>query len=309
MAVARMEQGYVRRYSPAIARGAPVERPAFLSARVLIVGVVAAGALLQHTLVSVPLEPQPVRPSIVSALIVPAAPVAPASHAAKASAPASGGAGRRAAVAASHHVAAADHATSAVAVIARATTRALVPPSSTVVLPPVGDFGDAHRVAMAANSGGAIMHVPSVSVGAIRAALRAAGSPVLDAAYADHKDAAEYIWDSGRVLGVDPAVVMAFFRHESVFGTRGMARETLSVGNIRPLPGPPQVNGYRLYASWQQGIDDCYRLLRSYARNGAATVPQAVPIWAPPTDNNDDSAYISSVLGAMSALYDASVKL
>jgi len=318
MAVARMEQGYVRRYSPTVARGAPVERPAFLSARALIVGVVAAGALLQHTLVSVPLEPQPVRPSVVSALAAPAAPAplgapqaptARTAHAAKVAAPASAGASHQAPAPAWRLAVAADHTTGAAAGIARATTRALVPPSSAVVLPPVGAFGDAHRLAMAANSVGAIMHVPSVSVAVIRSALRAARSPVLDAAYADHKDAAEYIWDSGRVLGVDPAVVMAFFRHESVFGTRGMARETLSVGNIRPLPGQPQVNGYRLYASWQAGIDDCYRLLRSYARNGATTVPQAVPVWAPPTDNNDDSAYIASVLGAMGALYDASVKL
>ena len=152
------------------------------------------------------------------------------------------------------------------------------------------------------------MHVPSVSVSAIRAALWAAGSPATRARYADHKDAAEYIWDSGRILGVDPAVVMAIFRHESVYGTSGMARLTRSVGNIRPLDGQPQLDGYRLYRSWQEGIDDCFRLLRSYARHGATTIPQAIPVWAPPSDNNDDSAYISGVLDTMGSLYMASVR-
>lgn len=152
------------------------------------------------------------------------------------------------------------------------------------------------------------MHVPSVSVAAIRSALAAAGSPALGASYADGKDAAEYIWDAGRVLGVDPAVVMAIFHHESVFGTQGMARLTNSVGNIRPLAGQPSLDGYRLYRSWQEGVDDCYRLLRSYAQHGAATVPQAIPVWAPPSDNNDDSAYISSVLSTMGSLYSASAK-
>ena len=176
------------------------------------------------------------------------------------------------------------------------------------MMPPVGTAGDALRVALAPNPQGAIMHVPSVSVAAIRATLRQAGSPALDAAYADDKDVAEYIWDAGRVLGVDPAVVMALFWHESKFGTRGVARLTNSVGNIRPLAGQPALGGYRLYHSWEQGIDDCYRLLLSYARHGAATVPLAIPVWAPPTDHNDVHAYIASVLGTMGTLYAQSTR-
>jgi len=310
MAVARIEQGYARRYSPPVARHIPLQRPAFPARRAIVVGLVAAGAILQHAIVSLPLEPQPVRPvvsSLVGAPLSAATPAAPA----PAPAPAVAAANTRDVIARPATGGAARHATVAVATGTTAALEKLVPrPASGsatgVALPPVGAFGDAHRVAMAANPEGAIMHAPSVSVAAIRAALRTAGSPVLDATYADHKDAAEYIWDSGRVVGVDPAVVMGMFHHESLFGTRGMARQTLSVGNIRPLAGQPQINGYRLYASWQQGIDDCYRLLRSYVRNGVATVSQAIPVWAPPSDNNDDSAYIASVLGAMGALNAAS---
>ncbi len=305
MAVARIDQGYARRYTPPVARHAPLERVAFPIRRALVLGLVVAGAVLQHTIVSTPLEPQPVRPALSAPAVAPA-PLSPASPSAPGASgsgsvhPTAGGVARRAAVVTT---------TGAAVVLRKLEQRPTAPRATGVVLPPVGAFGDAHRGAMAANPEGAIMHVPSVSVAAIHSALQAAGSPVLDAAYADHKDAAEYIWDSGRVLGVDPAVVMAMFHHESVFGTQGMARQTLSIGNIRPLAGQPQLNGYRLYSSWQQGIDDCYRLLRSYAHNGAATVPQAIPVWAPPTDNNDDSAYIASVLNTMGALYDASAKL
>jgi len=305
MAIARIEPAYARRYTPPVARRTALARPrpVVFSGRALVLGLVAAGALLQHTLVSIPLEPQPVRPGFLSPSAALAAP-----------APRPTGTPTRAIAAAPKtSTIKAITALHLPAVLPNAGSRAALPapvqaPKLSVVLPPVGVFGDAHRVALAANLDGALMHAPSVSVAAIRAALQAAGSPALDAAYADHKDAAEYIWDSGRVLGVDPAVVMAIFQHESAFGTRGMARDTRSVGNIRPLPGQPQLNGYRLYASWQQGIDDCYRLLRSYAANGASTIPQAIPVWAPPSDNNDDSAYIASVLDTMSALYAASAK-
>jgi len=306
MAIARIEPAYARRYTPPVARRAGLERQrsTIFSGRALVLGLVAVGALLQHALVSMPLEPQPIRPGF---LAPSAALAAPAPRPAQAPLRAIAAASKPSTIKAAT-------APRLPAVLPRAGSRPALPapvqtPKLSVVLPPVGVFGDAHRVALAANLDGALMHAPSVSVAAIRAALQAAGSPALDAAYADHKDAAEYIWDSGRVLGVDPAVVMAIFQQESAFGTRGMARDTRSVGNIRPLPGQPQLNGYRLYASWQQGIDDCYRLLRSYAANGAGTIPQAIPVWAPPSDNNDDSAYIASVLDTMSALYAASAKL
>jgi hypothetical protein len=189
-----------------------------------------------------------------------------------------------------------------------AIARLARPTHTSRLLPPVGAAGDALRMALAPNPQGAIRHVPSVSVAAIRSALEAARSPALNASYADGKDVAEYIWDAGRVLNVDPAVVMAVFWHESKFGTRGMARLTNSVGNIRPLPGQPALDGYRLYRSWEEGIDDCYRLLLSYARHGAATIPVAIPVWAPPADHNDDGAYIASVLGTMGTLYAQSAR-
>jgi len=314
MAVAHLDHEHVRRLRPvAVAPRVRIVHPAppaprpRVSRRALALAAVLAGGMLQHALVTTPLEPQP------ASLAVPAFSAAPDTAPATHGIASPSGRARHVAVflparpARLAHAAHADH-------DAHPPARVVAHPSAPARsglsprLPPVGATGDGARMAVAPNLGGDIMHAPSVSVAAIRAALAAAGSPTLGATYADHKDAAEYIWDSGRVLGVDPAVLMAIFHHESVFGTQGMARQTLSIGNIRPLAGQAQVNGYRLYGSWQEGIDDCYRLLRSYAANGATTVPLAIPVWAPPTDNNDDSAYIASVLGTMGSLYSASAR-
>jgi hypothetical protein len=118
---------------------------------------------------------------------------------------------------------------------------------------------------------------------------------------------AEYIWHAGKALGVDPAVFMGVFWHESHFGLRGVAAGTHSPGNLRcysdPLPGSYCYPGdYEAYSSWWYGIDATYTLLRSYAHHGARTVAEAIPIWAPPSDSNNDPAYIQSVLATMAQI-------
>ena len=301
MAVARIAP-YARQYTPPALlreRGARRPRPR-LSLRTLALVTIVGGWYLQHALVSMPLEAQPAPlalPPLSGATTMVARRTVP--HFRHSVAPQrvrSAGASLPPPLA---KVAANQKSRQVLALT-------ISPRHAGIVLPPVGIIGDAARKALAPNPLGLIVHAPSVSVGAIRAALQAAGSPILQATYADHKDAAEYVWDSGRVLGVDPAVVMAIFHHESVYGTRGMAVLTHSVGNIRPLLGQPSLDGYRYYSSWEQGIDDCFRLLISYARHGAGTIPQAIPVWAPPSDNNDDGAYIASVLQTMGDLYAAS---
>jgi hypothetical protein len=147
------------------------------------------------------------------------------------------------------------------------------------------------------------MALPSVSVAVIRAELRGVNSPLLAATWADGKDAAQYIWDAGRVLHVDPAVLLALFWHESKYGTLGVARLTYSVGNIRPLAGQPELDGYRYYRTWEEGVDDAYRLLRLYARGGTADVATALPIWAPSADDNDVGAYVADVEAIMAHYY------
>ncbi len=331
------QPAYVRRYNPGIVRD-PDEARAIRDARVvsqpgrglriprraLLLGIVLGGGFLQHVLVSTPLEVAPMPLTVATSAMAAAPAVAAAPNRAAVQAVAQVGAGggttagiRTGAQAAPGASGASIHSAAVVPVaLERGTTGmtgtttahvavAIAAGRTSVLsfhLPPVGLIGDRARAALATNQDGDIMHAPSVSVTAIRDALQAAGSPLLSATFADHKDAAEYIWDEGRVLGVDPAVLMGIFQHESGLGTQGMARQTNSIGNIRPVGNQPQLAGYRLYSSWQEGIDDCYRLLRSYVRGGATTVATAIPVWAPPSDNNDDSAYISSVLDTMGSL-------
>jgi len=332
---------YVRRYNPGMVRD-PEEARAIRDARVvsrpspglrvprraLLLGIVLGGGFLQHVLVSTPLEAAPIPLTVATGAMAaaPAVAAAPATSD-RAAVPAVSrggtiagtrvGAGAAASISSApiHSVAAPvapEHSTTGTtgttSTTGTTTVRVAVPVAAaratvlSIHLPPVGLIGDRARAALAPNPGGDLMHTPSVSVTAIRDALQSAGSPLLSATFADQKDAAEYIWDEGRVLGVDPAVLMGIFQHESGLGTQGMARQTNSIGNIRPVGNQPQLAGYRLYSSWQEGIDDCYRLLRSYVRGGATTVAATIPVWAPPSDNNDDGAYISSVLDTMGSL-------
>jgi len=47
---------------------------------------------------------------------------------------------------------------------------------------------------------------------------------------------AQALYDDGIKYGLDPAYALAFFMHESSFGTAGVARVTLSLSNMRCVP-------------------------------------------------------------------------
>lgn len=149
---------------------------------------------------------------------------------------------------------------------------------------------------------------PSISIDAIKQVLTKARSPLAaDAVLHGGRTYAEYIWDKGKATGVDPAVMMAFFNEESNYGTRGVAVATHNPGNIRPFAGRRNycsVYGCYAYAvNWFQGIDDTYNLLRTYATTkGLRTAAQAVPVWAPSNDHNDDSIFIDGVRNTMRSL-------
>lgn len=71
--------------------------------------------------------------------------------------------------------------------------------------------------------------LPRISRDGFRIILEAAGSPAAPAAGA--------CYDAIAVLGMDPAVGLAFFQHESTFGTAGWATRTHNWGNLRPGSG------------------------------------------------------------------------
>lgn len=106
--------------------------------------------------------------------------------------------------------------------------------------------------------------------------------------------------------GLDPAVALAFFAHESQLGTTGItsSANTYSWGGTRAAFKPQRAvdrvlvasKPFVRYASWQDGLRDwCELILNRYVAKGLDTVEKAVPIYAPSTDNNVPSAYIASV--------------
>ena len=102
--------------------------------------------------------------------------------------------------------------------------------------------------------------------------------------------------------GIDDVYPLAFFLHESSMGNAGMAASTHSLGNIRCTPGWSCIGGYRYYATWAAGFHDWFTLITSeYLPYHLSTVATIIPVYAPSADHNDEHAYITAVLSAVSA--------
>jgi hypothetical protein len=136
------------------------------------------------------------------------------------------------------------------------------------------------------------------------------GPPTISAAFIDtvlsayHSPAAglgSVITDQGVRYGIDPVYALAFFWHESGFGTTGEARVTRSPGNERCLADRPCIDqdrgGYALMQSWADGFAHWFRLIRDLYVNAweRVTVEQIIPKYAPSSDGNDETAYIQAV--------------
>ena len=91
------------------------------------------------------------------------------------------------------------------------------------------------------------------------------------------------LYDYGVKYGIDPVYPLAFFMHESLFGTTGEARATLSLGNSRCIEDRPCIDkdrgGYAKMNSWQDGFEQWYKLIRNLyvAQWGLVTVDQIIP--------------------------------
>jgi hypothetical protein len=109
------------------------------------------------------------------------------------------------------------------------------------------------------------------------------------------------LYDFGVQYGIDPVYALAFFMHESLFGTTGEATVTLSLGNERCIPDRPCIDqdrgGYAKMNSWQDGFEHWYKLIRNLyvAQWGLVTVDQIIPKYAPSSDGNDEAAYIAAL--------------
>lgn len=99
-------------------------------------------------------------------------------------------------------------------------------------------------------------------------------------------------------LGIDPAVGLAMFRHESGYGCAGVAAKTKSWGNLRKSLGRAHhvADGWAWYSSWPDGAADWALLMRAYIARGITTVREAIPVYAPSSDDNAPETYIAAVL-------------
>jgi len=124
---------------------------------------------------------------------------------------------------------------------------------------------------------------------------------VLAAAHSPAQGTGQALYELSRQYGIDDAYALAFFAHESQFGTTGMAQLTHSFGNIRCSTGYQCINGYRAYSSWVASEQDWYQLIRTLYINTwhLTTVEQIVPVYAPMSDGNDVPGYIAEVLQAV----------
>jgi hypothetical protein len=126
---------------------------------------------------------------------------------------------------------------------------------------------------------------------------------VLAAAHSPAVGLGSALYHESLTSGIDDAYALAFFEHESSFGTAGVARVTHSLGNIRCTPGWSWcISGYRAYASWSAGADDWFRLLsRNYVAHGLTTLEQILPVYAPSSDSNDVQGYLVAVRSAVAS--------
>lgn len=126
--------------------------------------------------------------------------------------------------------------------------------------------------------------------------LREAHSPAANAADACFGIVCDY--------GLDPAVALAFFKHESSFGNDGVAVRTRNWGNLRKGQGhaAKTLNGWAWYDRWEDGLMDWCILIRDrYVGRGLTTVDLAIPVYAPSSDNNKPDRYIAAIYAAVAS--------
>lgn len=145
----------------------------------------------------------------------------------------------------------------------------------------------------AAEGGLTFKSQPRIGKGSFTRILTAAGSPA-----APHGDE---LYDIIVGYGLDPAVALAFFQHESQFCTTGRcARAELRNWGmlrraIRAGRGAGAGEGFVRYGSWHDGVRDWCELMLGYVARGMETVEKAVPVYAPAADGNTPTAYIGAI--------------
>jgi len=145
-------------------------------------------------------------------------------------------------------------------------------------------------------NGLAVMGPPTITVAQIEAVLAKYNSPA--------QGHGQEIYDLGIKYGINPAICLAFFIHESSAGTNPAwagrkpdGTYTHNIGNIICTEGWRCYGRFRDYENWSQGIEDWYKLIKDLyiGEWQRVTVDDIIPKYAPAADNNDEGAYIQAV--------------
>ena len=148
-----------------------------------------------------------------------------------------------------------------------------------------------------------LLAAPSISLAAFTSILQNAKSPAAGEATGIFNALVKY--------GVDPAVGLAIFQHESSFGKSGTATKTLSIGNSRYYGDQglgitkyvTASNGsFAKYPSYTVAAEDLGRLLSSSMYGKSAnynTVRTFAAKYAPAADHNSPSGYGAAVANAI----------
>ena len=151
--------------------------------------------------------------------------------------------------------------------------------------------------ALAVNSIGlGVMGPPTITAAQIERVLVEYNSPAVGHG--------QEIYDLGVKYGINPAISLAFFIHESGAGSNPAwagwkpdGTTSNNIGNIICTPGYRCHGRFRDYDTWGEGIEDWYKLIKELyvGEWGRTTVEDIIPKYAPASDNNDESAYINVV--------------
>lgn len=153
----------------------------------------------------------------------------------------------------------------------------------------IGNTTDVHAASVKDIS---IVGTPDMSVAQINDVLTKASSPA--------RGTGQALYTGSATSHIKASFALAVFKHESGYGTAGMARSTHSLGNIRCSAGYACIGGYRSYVSWEVGYTDFYTLIRTLyiSHLGLNTVGQVMSTYAPTSENNT-SGYIADVISSM----------
>ena len=172
-----------------------------------------------------------------------------------------------------------------------------------------GTFTTSHTplVSSSAHSSYVVIGKPTISASFINRVLLAYNSPA--------RGKGQALYSLGVKYGIDPVYALAFFLHESRFGTTGEATKTFSLGNERCIQDRPCIDqnqgGYAQMRSWEDGFEHWYQLIlygyvqgqvtRPLVGHTCTTIEQIIPVYAPSTDHNDVASYITSIKSAVDA--------